>query len=141
MSFGNTGKTNTENTGHSLQHTAEQLLQRMIYMETSIKDLQIRQIQNRPGTLPSESYNAKGYDHISLYASADQELNGEGNISSVEESETNGAEIKHSERPSQINETGNQSVVAHPNSWEQVASSSGSKKRNLPAEQREWRGR
>ena len=69
----NTNVTDTKNTWYSLQHTLEELLQQMAYMENSIKDLQIRNVQARPGTLPTECNNARGKKVFPLHALSVQE--------------------------------------------------------------------
>ena len=46
----------------------------MAYMENSIKDLQIRNVQARPGTLPTGCNNASGKKVFPLHALFVQEL-------------------------------------------------------------------
>ena len=46
----------------------------MTYMENSIKDLQIRNVQARPGTLPTGCNNASGKKVFPLHALFVEEL-------------------------------------------------------------------
>ena len=71
----------------------------------------IRQVQNRTGTVSSRSNDAKEQKPFTFHTPADQELNGEGQISSAVESESCDSEMMQPERTSQTKETGNQCVV------------------------------
>ena len=78
----------------------------------SITNLQATQVQNWSGSPPGGIYNTKEHNRISLHASADQELNGEWAIPSVEENESCDVEKNQPPEPGHIKITGNQSVVA-----------------------------
>ena len=75
--------TNSNNNG--LQQTIEKLLFRISNMETSINDLQARQVQIQPEALPSRSDAVREQDRLSLHASIDQELSGGDLYPSTEE--------------------------------------------------------
>ena len=80
--YSNSKYSNTD----SLQHTKN------YQMKNFITNLQTAQVQNWHGPPPSGSYNAKEHNHVSLYTSADQEVNREWAIPSYEESESLDAE-------------------------------------------------
>ena len=110
----NTTTTNSNNNG--LQQTLEKLLLRISNMETSINDLQTRQVQIHPEALPSRRDTVREQDHLSLHAPVDQELSG-GNLNpSVEELEFCNSENRYAANQVSsryiIKETKNQSVVA-----------------------------
>lgn len=86
--------------------------QRITQVESSITNLQATQVQNRSGCPPSGIYHTKERNRISLHASADQKLNGEWAIPSVEENESCDVEKNQPPEPGHIKITGNQSVVA-----------------------------
>ena len=90
----------------SLQHTKN------YQMKNFITNLQTTQVQNWPGPSPRGSYNAKEHNHVSLHASADQELNREWAIPSLKESESLDAESNLPREPGHIKITGNQFVIA-----------------------------
>ena len=81
----NTTTTNSNNNG--LQQTLKKLLFRISNMETSINDLQTRQVQLHPEALPSRSDTVREEDCLSLQAPVDQELSGGDLCPSAEELE------------------------------------------------------
>ena len=84
----------------------------MTYIESPIKDLQKKQVQNWPGTPRSGVNNAIEQELTSPNAPADQKVKREGQFPSGEVSESCDSEIKKPEKSGQIKETGNQSFVA-----------------------------
>ena len=70
----NTTTTNSNNIG--LQQTLEKLLLRRSNMDTSINDLQTRQVQIHPETLPKRCHTVREQDQLSLYAPVDEKLSG-----------------------------------------------------------------
>ena len=59
----------TNSNSNGLQQTIEKLLFRISNMETSINDLQTRQVQIQPEALPSRSDAVREQDRLSLHAS------------------------------------------------------------------------
>ena len=110
----NTTTTNSNNNG--LQQTLEKLLLRISNMETSINDLQTRQVQIHPEALPSRRDTVREQDHLSLHAPVDQELSGGNLNTSVEELEFRNSENRYAANQVSsryiIKETKNQSVAA-----------------------------
>ena len=110
----NTTTTNSNNNG--LQQTVEKLLLRIFNMETFINDLQTRQVNIHPQTVPERSDTVREQDHLSLHAPTDQELSGGDLNPSVEELESCNSENRHAANQVSsgciIKETANQSVVA-----------------------------
>ena len=90
----------------SLQHTKN------YQIKNFITNLQTTQVQNWHGPPPSGSYNAKEHNHVSLHASADQEVNREWAIPSFEESKSLDAESNQPREPGHNKIAGNQFVVA-----------------------------
>ena len=70
----NTTTTNSNNIG--LQQTLEKLLLRRSNMDTSINDLQTRQVQIHPETLPKRCDTVREQDQLSLCAPVDEKLSG-----------------------------------------------------------------
>ena len=110
----NTVTTNSNNNG--LEQVLEKLLLRISKMETSINNLQTKQVQIHTESLPSRSDTVREQDHLSLRSHVDQELSGRGLNPSVEELEYCNSENRHAANQVSsgyiIKETTNQSVVA-----------------------------
>ena len=64
-------------------------------METSINDLQTKQVQTHPEALPSRSDTVRKQDRLSLRAPVDQELSGGDLYPSAEELESCKSENRH----------------------------------------------
>ena len=79
----NTTTTNSNNNG--LQQTLAKLLLRISNMESSINDLQTRQVQIHLEALPSRSDTVREQDRLSLHAPVDQALSGGDLYPSAEE--------------------------------------------------------
>ena len=92
-SSSNTSTTNSNNNG--LQQTLESLLLRISNMKTSINDLQTRQLQTHPETLPSRSNTVREQDHLSPHAPVDQKLSGGNLNTSTERLESCNSENRH----------------------------------------------
>ena len=99
---------------NGLQETLETLLLRMSSMETSIINLQTKQVQEHPGAPPRGSNTVREQDRLSLHAPVDQELTGGDKNPSVEEFASCTSEFNPANpaSPGYIKETANQSVVA-----------------------------
>ena len=83
---------------------------------TSINDLQTKQVQIHPEALASKSDTVREQDHFSLHAAVDQELSGGDLNPSAEELESCSSENRHAANQVSsgyiIKETANQSGVA-----------------------------
>ena len=92
------------------------LLSRISNMETSIKDLQTREVQVHSEALPSRSDTVREQNHLSLHAPVDQELSEGDSDPSAEDLESCNSENRHAANQVSsgyiIKETANQSVVA-----------------------------